>query len=207
MINDWDNFLALNKIDYRIDFYNRIVGLNSNYSVIEYWFHIPNLNSATKLYPSSAAISFSSNSNSPSSVYITLLVAAVSFVTSRRCRLDPGLVAVSSPPDSVAIRRFSSRPHHLFNMADVDCIQTFVRIHYPTGRRHLIRHQPSPVSFLETAGTVGLCRRLVVTTISSTFFSKVKSAITKFRNARQTKMTDVNSNIQHRHVTFKYHCT
>ena len=27
---------------------------------------------------------------------------------------------VSSPSDSVAIRRFSSRPHHRFNMADVD---------------------------------------------------------------------------------------
>ena len=27
-----------------------------------------------------------------------------------------GLVAVSSPPDSVAMCRFSSRPHHLFNV-------------------------------------------------------------------------------------------
>ena len=32
----------------------------------------------------------------------------------RRPRLS--LVTVSSPPDSVAIRRFSSRPHHLFNV-------------------------------------------------------------------------------------------
>ena len=60
--------------------------------------------------------------------------------------LVPGLVAVSSPPDSVAIRRFSSRPHHRFNMADVDCIRTFGRILYPTGRRRLVCHQPSPPS-------------------------------------------------------------
>ena len=99
-------------------------------------------------------------------------------------------------------------------MADVDCIRTFVRIHYPTGRRRLVRHQPSPPS----------CRRsrsrdrrshprshprrtlsppaasLVVPTISSTFSSK--SAIAKFRNARQTKMADIDLNLQHRHVTF-----
>ena len=57
-----------------------------------------------------------------------------------------GLVAISSPPDSVAIRRFSSRPHHRFNMADVDCIRAFGRIQYPTGRRRLVCHQPSPPS-------------------------------------------------------------
>ena len=50
----------------------------------------------------------------------------------------PVSFAVSSPPDSVTIRRFSSRPHHLFNMADVDCIRTFVRIHYPTARQRLV---------------------------------------------------------------------
>ena len=85
------------------------------------------VNSATKCYPSSAAISSSSNSNFPSSVYITPPVAAVSFVTSRCHRLVaglvpgtagliPGLVAVSSPPDSVVILRFSSCSHHLFNV-------------------------------------------------------------------------------------------
>ena len=53
--------------------------------------------------------------------------STISFITSHRCRLVaglvpgtaglvPGLVAVSSQPDSVAIRRFSSRPHHLFNV-------------------------------------------------------------------------------------------
>ena len=46
---------------------------------------------------------------------------------------------------------------------------------------------------------------LVVPIISSTFFSK--SAIAKFCNARQTKMAVVDSNIQHRHVTLKNHCT
>ena len=56
--------------------------------------------------------------------------------------LVPGLVAVSSP---VAIRRFSSRSHHRFNMADVDCIRTFVRIHYPTGRRRTVATVSSPV--------------------------------------------------------------
>ena len=59
---------------------------------------------------------------------------------------------VSSPPDSVATRRFSSRLHNLFNV-----------------------------------------------------FSK--SAIAKFRNVPQTKMADVDSNIQHRHITLKNHCT
>ena len=61
------------------------------------------VNSATKRCPSSAVISSSWNSNSPSSVYITPPVAAVS---------SP----VSSSPDSVAIHHFSSRPHHLFKV-------------------------------------------------------------------------------------------
>ena len=42
---------------------------------------------------------------------------------------------------------------------------------------------------------------LIVPIISSTF--SLKSAIAKFRNARQTKMADVDSNTQHRHVTLK----
>ena len=46
---------------------------------------------------------------------------------------------------------------------------------------------------------------LVVPTISSTFSSK--SAIAKFCNDRQTKMTNVDSNIQHRYVPLKNHCT
>ena len=53
-----------------------------------------------------------------------------------------GLVAVSSPPDSVAIRHV---PNHRFNMANVDCIRTFVRIHYPTGRRRTVATVSSPV--------------------------------------------------------------
>ena len=161
--------------------------------------------------------------------------AAISFVTSCRrilvaglvprtagtagtAGLVPGLVAVSSPPDSDAIRRFSCRPHHLLNMADVDCIRIFVRIHYPTGRRRLIRHQPSPPSCHRSRPRDRRDRRsrphrtlsppatsLVVPTISSTFSSK--SAVAKFRNARQTKMADVDSAIQHRQVTLKNHCT
>ena len=43
---------------------------------------------------------------------------------------------------------------------------------------------------------------LVVLTISSTFSSK--STIAKFCNARQTKMADIDSNIQHRQVTYLY---
>ena len=31
-------------------------------------------------------------------------------------------------------------------MADVDCIWTFILIHYSTGCRRLVRHQPSPPS-------------------------------------------------------------
>ena len=155
--------------------------------------------------------------------------AAVSFVTSRRRilitglvpgtgGLVPGIVAVSSPPDSVTIRCLSCCPHHLFNMADVDCIRTYVRIHYPTGRRRLVRHQPSPPSCRQPRLRDRQDRRshprrtlsppaasLVVPTISSTFSSK--SAIEKFRNARQTKMANVDSNIQHIQVTLKNHCT
>ena len=125
---------------------------------------------------------------------------------------------VSSPPDSVVIRRFSCRPHHLFKMADVDCIRTFVRIHYPTGRCRLVRHQPSPPCCRRSRPRdCRDCRSrprrtlsppaasLVVSTISSMFSSK--STIGKFRNARQTKMADVDSNMQHRHVTLKNHCT
>ena len=81
------------------------------------------VNSATKRCPSSAAILSSSNSNFPSSVYITSPVAAVSFVTSCRRHLVAGLVSgaaglipVSSPQDSVATRCFSSRSHNLFNV-------------------------------------------------------------------------------------------
>ena len=87
------------------------------------------VNSTTKRCPSSAAISSSSNFNSPWSVYITPPVAAVSSVISRRRHLVAGLVpgiaglvAASSPPDSVAIRRFSSCPHHLFNV--------FLKVHH-----------------------------------------------------------------------------
>ena len=101
-------------------------------------------------------------------------------------------------------------------------INSFVRIHYPTGRRHLVRHQPSPPSCRRSRPRDRRDRRsrpwsrprrtlslpaasLVVSTISSTFSSK--SAIAKFRNAHQTKMANVDSNIQHRHVTLKKHCT
>ena len=117
------------------------------------------VNSATKRCPSSTAISSSSNSNSPSSVYITPPVTAVSFVTSRRRRLVTGLVP--GPPVSL--------PSH--------------------PRRTM---SPSAAS-------------LVVPTIFSMFSSK--SAIAKFRNVRQTRMADVDLNIQHRHVTLKNHCT
>ena len=120
--------------------------------------------SATKRCPSRAANSSLSNSNSPSSVYITPPVAAVSFVTSRRrhlvvglvpgtAGLIPGLVAISSPPDCRHLS-FSSRPHHLLNMADVDCIRTFVRIHYPTGRRRLVTSR----RIVGCCRPAGLCR-------------------------------------------------
>ena len=92
------------------------------------------------------------NSNSPSSVYITSPVAAVSFVTSRR-RWS-------------RFRGRQSRPRRT--------------------------RSPSAAS-------------LVVPTITSTYSSK--SAIAKLRNARETKMADVDSNIQHRQVTLKNHCT
>ena len=104
-------------------------------------------------------------------------------------------------------------------MADVDCIRTFLSIHYPTGRRRLVRHQPPSPSYRRSrfGGRRSRPRSrprrtlsppaasLVIPTISSTFSSK--SAIAKLRNARQTKMADVDSNIQHTQVTLKNHCT
>ena len=125
--------------------------------------HIVHLvNSATTRCPSSAAISSSSNSHSPSSVYITPPVAAVSFVTSR-----------PSPP---SCRRSRSRDRR-------------DRRSCPRSRSRRTLSPPAA--------------SLVVSTISSTFSSK--SAITQLRNARQTRMADVDSNIQHRHVTLKNH--
>ena len=104
-------------------------------------------------------------------------------------------------------------------MADVDCIRIFVCIHYPTDRRRLVRQQPSAPSCRRSRPRDRRSRprsrlrrtlsppaaSLVVPTISSTFSSK--STIAKFRNTRQTKMADVDSNIQHRHVTLKNYCT
>ena len=148
---------------------------------------------------------------SPPSRSSSAVVAILSPVSSP----GPPGPPISSPPDSVTTRRFSSRPHHLFNMADVDCIRTFVRIHYPAGRRRFVCHQPSPPScrWSRPRDRRSCPRRtlsppaasLVVPNISSTFSSK--SAISKFRIARQTKMADVDSNIQHRQVTSKNHRT
>ena len=192
------------------------------------------------MLPSSAAISFSSNFNSHSSVYIIpldrrrLVRHQPSPPSCRRSRsrdhrsrhrrtLSPSAASLVIPTISStfssksAIAKFHNARQT--KMADVDCIRTFVRIHYPTGRRHLVRHQPSPPSCRRSRLRDGWSRprsrprrtlsppaaSLVVPTISSTFSSK--SAIGKFRNACQTKMADVDSNIQHRHVTLKNHCT
>ena len=99
-------------------------------------------------------------------------------------------------------------------------------IHYSTGRPRLVtsRRRRLVASLVPATGglvpglVLGLVAvssppdsvattvaTLVVPTISSTFSSK--SAIAKFRNARQTKMVVVDSNIQHRHLTLKIHCT
>ena len=153
---------------------------------------------------------------SPPSRSSLVIAVVLSPVSSPGPPEPPVSFPVSSPPDSVAIRRFStSRPHHLFNMAEVDCIRTFVRIHHHTGRRRLVPQQPSPPSCCRSRPRDRRSRprwtlsppaaSLVVPTISSTFSSK--SAIAKFRNARQTKMANVDSNIQHRYVTLTNHCT
>ena len=70
--------------------------------------------------------------------------------------LVPGLVAVSSPPDSVAIRRFSSRPHHRFNMGRR--LYTDLRPHTLSDRSPPPRHQPSPPSRRRLSPPTGLCR-------------------------------------------------
>ena len=106
----------------------------------------------------------------------------------------PGLVAVSSPPDSVAFRRFSSLPHHRFNMADVDCIRTFVHIHYPTGRRRLVtnrRHRlvagcpPDSVATIPPDSVATAAASLVPTISSKLSTSAISVAM--LRNASQTR--------------------
>ena len=172
----------------------------------------------------------------PSSAYITPPVATVSFVTSRRRRSRPRdrrsrpRRTLSPPAASLVVPTISStfssksaiakfRHARQTKVADVDCIRTFVLIHYPTGRHRLVCHQPSPPSCRRSRPRD--CRSrprsclhrtlsphaasLVVPTISSMFSSK--STIAKFRIARQKKMANVDSNIQHRHVTLKNHCT
>ena len=119
---------------------------------------------------------------------------------------DPDLETI--PQLNAALQALPSRPHQI--------LTPFVRIHYPTGRRCLVRHQPSPPSCRRShprdrrSSPRSRPRRtlsppaasLVVPTISSTFSSKV--AITKFR---KTKMAGIDSHIQHRHVTLKNLCT
>ena len=124
------------------------------------------VNSATKRCPSSAAISFSSNSNSPSCIYITPPDVAVSFVTSRRRRLVAGLV-----PGTTGL-----------------------------------------VPGTAGLGPAGLCRHPPLLESSLPYLQRIPRSspcaqFAKFRNAPQTKMADVDSNIQHRQVTLKNHCT
>ena len=163
------------------------------------------VNSATKRCPSCAAISSSSNSNSVSFIRIH-------YPTGRRrlvhhqpsppsCRRSRPLLKVchrkisQCSPNKDGERRLYTnlRPHTLSNWSPPSCYRSRPQDHRsrPRSRPRLTLSPPAA--------------SLVVPTISSTFSSK--SAIAKFRNARQTKMADVDSNIQHRHVTLKNHCT
>ena len=76
-------------------------------------------NSATKRCPSSAAISTSSNFNSPSSVY-TLSHRSLPSRHQPRRRLVPGTAGLIPGLVPTGLcrhrRRFCSRPHHLFNV-------------------------------------------------------------------------------------------
>ena len=89
------------------------------------------------------------------------------------------LPVVAAPPDSVA-----TAPPDSVATAPPDSVAT-----------------APPDSVATAAASASL-----VPTISSTFFTFARS-IAKFRNARQTKMADVDSNVQHRQVTLKNHCT
>ena len=130
--------------------------------------------------------------------------------------LVPGLVVVSSSPDSVAIRRFSSRPHHLFNMADVDCIRTVAAVSSPAvatvsspvvaAPPYSVANTPPDSVALAPPDSVATATASLVPTISSTF-STFAMSVAKLRSARQTKMADVDLNIQDRQVTLKNHCT
>ena len=122
------------------------------------------VNSATKCCPSSAAISSSSNSNSLRPCTLPhrsrrLVRHQPSPPSCRRSRprdrqdrltLSPSVASLVVPTISStfssksAITKF--RKARQTKMADVDCIWTFVRIYYPTGRRRLVCQQPSPPS-------------------------------------------------------------
>ena len=54
--------------------------------------------------------------------------------------LSPSAAFPRSPPSQNFINVRQTK------MADVDCIQTYFRIHYPTGRRRFVRHQLSSPS-------------------------------------------------------------
>ena len=152
--------------------------------------------------------------------------------------LSPGLPVSSpvsspshSPPDSVAIRRFSRRPHHLFNVflkvrhrKSSQCspnkdggrrLYTDLRPHTLPHRSPPSHSSPAVAADLSPVSSSGPPVSSLPDSVATRRFSSrphhlfnifLKIRLRKIRNARQTKMADVDSNIQHRHVTLKNHC-
>ena len=137
--------------------------------------------------------------------------------------LVPGIVAVSSPRTLSPSAASRVVPNHRFNMANVDCIRTFVRIHYPTGRRHTVATVSSPVvpappdsvATVPPGSVATFPPDSVATAAASlpTISSMLSKSAISVANASKNKMADaagcmadVDSNVQHRQVTLKNQC-
>ena len=104
---------------------------------------------------------------------------------------------------NAVLQALTSRPRQILPL-----LRPYTLSHWsPPSRRHLSppRRRLSPLRRSPPATAVA---SVVVPIISSTFLRSSPCAqFAKLRNARQTKMVDGDSNIQHRQVTFKNHCS
>ena len=137
---------------------------------------------------------------------------------------------VSSPVSSPSRPRRTQSPsaasrvvhNHRFNMANVDCIRTFVRMHYPTGRRTVATVSspvvPAPPDSVATVppdlvatfspnsvATAAACLPTISSMLSKSAISVANACKNKMADAAGC-MADVDSNVQHRQVTLKNQC-
>ena len=130
--------------------------------------------------------------------------------------LVPGLVAVSSPLDSVAIRRFSSRPQPSLQHGKRR-LYTNLRPHtlirpvaaapsLPSRRRLSPPHRTlSPPSRRTLVATAAASLPTISSMLSKSAISVANASKNKMADAAGC-MADVDSNVQHRQVTLKNHC-